>query len=347
VLIEGVKNMLIDFLKGLFSVDIGIDLGTANTLIYVKGRGVVLSEPSVVTIFNNSPIAYGMEAKKMIGKTPGEVKAIRPLRDGVIAYFDETESMIRYFIQKVHKRSSFIAPRIIVGVPCGITEVEKRAVVEATESAGARKVYLIEEPKASAIGADIDINEPTGNMIVDIGGGTTEVAVLSLGGIVISKSVRVAGDNMDQCIIDYLKGEYNLLIGERTAEKIKIQIGSAFPLEEEIEYEVKGRDLISGLPKLIVIDSKEIREALKEPVNTIIGIIKSALEETPPELASDIVDRGILLTGGGALLNLIDKKIAHDTGLLVKVADNPLTCVVIGTGKALENIELFSKITLK
>ena len=277
--------MILDFLKGLFSTDIGIDLGTANTLVYVKGKGIVLSEPSVVAIYNGKAIAFGIKAKKMLGRTPGDIQAIRPMKDGVIADFDVTHEMISHFIKKIHNRSRFIAPRVVISVPSGITGVEKRAVMEAAESAGARRVFLVEEPYAAAIGANLPVNEPSGSMIVDVGGGTTEVAVISLRGIVVSKSVRIAGDKMDVAIIDYLKQEYSLLIGERTAEKIKIEIGSAYPLETETEMDIKGRDLISGLPKLITVSSKEIRNALKETVNSIVTAVKAALEESPPKLS--------------------------------------------------------------
>lgn len=337
--------MILDFFKGLFSTDIGIDLGTANTLVYVKGKGIVLSEPSVVAIYNGKALAFGIEAKKMLGRTPGDIQAIRPMKDGVIADFDVTQEMISHFIKKIHNRSRFIAPRVVISVPSGITGVEKRAVIEAAESAGARRVFLIEEPKAAAIGAGLPVNEPSGSMIVDIGGGTTEVAVISLGGIVVSKSVRIAGDKMDIAIIDYLKQEYSLLIGERTAEEIKIKIGSAYYLNEEKEMDIKGRDLISGLPKLIAISSKEIRNALKEPVNSIVFAVRSALEETPPELSSDIAERGIVMAGGGALLQGLDKKISEECGLPINIAEDPLTCVVKGTGKILENIDLLMQIS--
>ncbi len=337
--------MILDFLKGLFSTDIGIDLGTANTLVYVKGKGIVLSEPSVVAIYNGKALAFGIEAKKMLGRTPGDIQAIRPMKDGVIADFDVTHEMISHFIKKIHNRSRFIAPRVVISVPSGITGVEKRAVIEAAESAGARRVFLIEEPKAAAIGANLPVNEPSGSMIVDVGGGTTEVAVISLGGIVVSKSVRVAGDKMDVAIIDYLKQEYSLLIGERTAEQIKIEIGSAYPLETETEMDIKGRDLISGLPKLITVSSKEIRNALKETVNSIVAAVKAALEETPPELSSDIADRGIVMAGGGALLKGLDKKLSEECGLSVYIAEDPLTCVVKGTGKILESIDLLMQVS--
>ncbi|HDS09050.1 MAG TPA: rod shape-determining protein [Firmicutes bacterium] len=339
--------MILDFLKGLFSTDIGIDLGTANTLVYVKGKGIVLSEPSVVAIYNGKALAFGIEAKKMLGRTPGDIQAIRPMKDGVIADFDVTQEMISHFIKKIHNRSRFIAPRVVISVPSGITGVEQRAVIEAAESAGARRVILIEEPKAAAIGANLPVNEPSGSMIVDIGGGTTEVAVISLGGIVVSKSVRIAGDKMDIAIIDYLKQEYSLLTGERTAEQIKIEIGSAYPLQDEKEMDIKGRDLISGLPKVITISSKEIRNALKEPVNAIVTAVRAALEETPPELSSDIAERGIVMAGGGALLKGLDKKISEECGLPIYIAEDPLTCVVKGTGKILESIDLLTQVFQK
>ncbi|MDD3625929.1 MAG: rod shape-determining protein [bacterium] len=339
--------MILDFLKGLFSTDIGIDLGTANTLVYVKGKGIVLSEPSVVAIYNGKALAFGIEAKKMLGRTPGDIQAIRPMKDGVIADFDVTQEMISHFIKKIHNRSRFIAPRVVISVPSGITGVEQRAVIEAAESAGARRVILVEEPKAAAIGANLPVNEPSGSMIVDIGGGTTEVAVISLGGIVVSKSVRIAGDKMDVAIIDYLKQEYSLLIGERTAEQIKIEIGSAYPLQDEKEMDIKGRDLISGLPKVISISSKEIRNALKEPVTAIVSAVRAALEETPPELSSDIAERGIVMAGGGALLKGLDKKISEECGLPIYIAEDPLTCVVKGTGKILESIDLLTQVSQK
>lgn len=338
--------MILDFILGYFAHDIGIDLGTATTLVYVEGKGIVLNEPSVVAIEKDvgKVLAVGEEAKSMIGKTPGNIVAIRPLKDGVIADFDTTQSMLRYFISRVHKRSNLFRPRVVIGVPSGVTEVEKRAVQEAAYSAGVREAHLIEEPMAAAIGAGLPISEPIGNMIVDIGGGTTEVAVISLGGIVVSQSRRVAGDEMDDSIIQYIKKSYNLLIGEKTAEKIKIEAGSAYPQEEESTVEVKGRDLIQGLPKTIQITSSEIREAMTEPITTIIEAIKSTLEETPPELTSDIMERGVVLAGGGALLRDIDKLISHSTGIPVHLAEDPIAAVVLGTGKVLEEIETLSKI---
>lgn len=328
---------------GLFSTDLGIDLGTANTLVYVKGQGIVLSEPSVVAINKNTNKvrAVGNEAKNMIGRTPGNIVAIRPLKDGVIADFETTEAMLRYFIQKVGNRKRLAWPRVAVGVPSGITEVERRAVQESAMQAGARKVHIIEEPMAAAIGAGLPVHEPQGCMIVDIGGGTTEVAVISLGGIVFSKSVRVAGDEMDQAIIQHLKRTYNMMIGERTAEEIKIAIGSAYPLKQELEIQVKGRDQVLGLPKIITITSEEIREALREPVSSIVEGVRVTLERTPPELSADIVDRGVVLAGGGALLRGLDQLLVKETGLHVTIADDPLSAVVLGTGKYLEGLKMF------
>lgn len=325
-----------------FSKDMGIDLGTANTLIYVKGKGIILREPSVVAIRNDSKkqvLAVGVEAKNMIGRTPGNITAIRPLKDGVIADFDVTQSMMKYFIRKAFNRGSFVRPRIVVCYPSGVTQVERNAIEEATYQAGAKNVYLLAEPMAAAIGAGLPVAEPTGSMVVDIGGGTTDVAIISLGGIVTSKSLRIAGDELDQSIVSYIKREYSLMIGERTAEQIKIEIGSAFPLDPEISMDIRGRDLVSGLPKTLTISSVEIREALREPVNSIIDAIKSTLEKTPPELSADIMDRGIMLTGGGALLNGFDKLINKETDMPVHIADNPLDCVAIGAGKALDNID--------
>jgi len=323
------------------SKDLGIDLGTANTLIYVKGEGIVLREPSVVAINNDTKkvLAVGAEAKEMIGRTPGNIIAIRPLKDGVIADFDITQVMLKKFIEKVSPKSAFTSPRIVVCFPSGITEVEKRAIDEATKQAGARDVLLLEEPMAAAIGSGLPVNEPTGSMIVDIGGGTTEVAIISLGGIVTSKSLRIAGDELDQAIIAYIKKEYSLMVGERTAEKVKLEIGSAFDLGEDNKMEIRGRDLITGLPKILEIKESEIREALKEPVNAIIDSIKSTLEKTPPELASDIMDKGITLAGGGALLRGLDKLIANETHMPVHIAESPLDCVALGAGKALDSLE--------
>jgi len=345
--------MFFDSIFGLFSNDLAIDLGTANTLVYVKGKGIVLSEPSVVAVRSDFPggskkvLAVGMEAKKMLGRTPGSIIAIRPMKDGVIADFEITEAMLKYFITKIHNRRALVRPRIIICVPSGITQVEKRAVRETAESAGAREVYLIEEPMAAAIGAGMPVSEPAGNMIIDIGGGTTEVAVISLSGIVYSQSVRVAGDKMDDAIVQYIKRKYNLLIGERTAELAKLTIGTAYPDKEIMSMEIKGRDLVDGIPKTIEINSEEIRTALAEPINSIIGAVRIALERTPPELAADIVDRGIILTGGGALLKNIDLLLKEETGLPIIRADDPLSAVVLGAGKALDELPLLKEITIK
>ena len=330
------------YLPGLYSRDMGIDLGTANTLVYVRGQGIVLSEPSVVAINRDTGRvrAVGSEAKNMIGRTPGNIVAIRPMKDGVIADFEITEAMLRYFITKVHNRRRLMVwPRVAIGIPSGITAVEKRAVTESATLAGAKKVYLIEEPMAAAIGAGLRVQEPQGCMIVDIGGGTTEVAVIALGGIVFSKSVRVAGDEMDQAIIQHLKRTYNMMVGERTAEEIKIAIGSAYPLKEELEIQVKGRDQVMGLPKILTITSEEIREALREPVSAIVDAVRVTLERTPPELSADIVDCGVVLAGGGALLRGIDQLLSKETGLHVAVAEDPLTAVALGTGKYLETFK--------
>ena len=343
---------LFDSVLGIFSTDLAIDLGTANTLVYVKGKGIVLNEPSVVAVhtdnrLKNRILAVGSEAKNMLGRTPGNIVAIRPLRDGVIADFEVTEAMLRHFIQKVHNRRTFIRPRIIIAVPSGITQVEKRAVRESAESAGAREVFLVEEPMAAAIGADLPITEPTCNMVVDIGGGTTEVAVISLAGIVYSRSIRIAGDKMDAAIIQYIKRKYNLLIGERTAEIIKTTIGNAYPDPQNLEtIEVKGRDLVSGIPKILSIDSEEIRVSISEQIDALVEIIKMALEHTPPELAADIVDRGIVLAGGGALLKNLDKLLKEETGLPITVTEDPLSTVVIGSGKILDNIEILKQIII-
>ncbi len=344
--------MFLDPILGIFSNDLAIDLGTANTLVYVKGKGIVLSEPSVVAVRKNARdrnkvLAVGKEAKMMLGRTPGNIVAIRPMKDGVIADFEITEAMLRHFIQKVHNRRTLIRPRIIICVPSGITPVEKRAVRESAESAGAREVYLIEEPMAAAIGAGLPITEPTCNMVVDIGGGTTEVAVISLAGIVYSKSVRTGGDKMDESILQYIKRKYNLLIGERTAEIIKTSIGNAYPMGEPEEIEVKGRDLVTGIPKILTINSEEVREAIQEQIDTIVNTVKTALEQTPPELAADIVDRGIYLTGGGALLKHLDILLHEETGVPIKIADDPLSAVVLGSGKALDNIDILSEVTVE
>ncbi len=339
---------MFDFLLGPLGRDMAVDLGTATTLVHVKGRGIVLIEPSVVAIEKKSGkiLAVGTDAKKMLGRTPGSIVAIRPLRDGVIADFDVTESMIRYFIQKVHNRRFAVKPRVVVCVPSGVTEVEKRAVFEATLQAGARAAFLIEEPMAAAIGAGLPIQEPTGNMVVDIGGGTTEVAVISLGGVVTSISIRIGGDECDESIIQHVKREYNIMIGERTSEEIKIEIGSAYPLSEEEDAEVRGRDLLTGLPKNIVLSSEEIRAAMEEPVSSIIQAIKSTLEKTPPELSSDIMDRGLVLAGGGALMKGLDERLRQETGMPVHVAEDPMTAVVLGSGKALEEIDVLKQILI-
>ncbi|MBQ9396611.1 MAG: rod shape-determining protein [Proteobacteria bacterium] len=342
--------MIFDRLFGYFSSDLAIDLGTANTLIYAKGRGIVVREPSVVAVQKENRgdkrvVAVGKEAKDMLGRTPGGIQAIRPMKDGVIADFEVTEAMLRYFIIKAHNRKTFVHPRIIICVPYGITEVEKRAVRESAESAGAREVYLIEEPMAAAIGAGLPITQPSGNMIVDIGGGTTEVAVISLAGIVHSNSVRVGGDKMDEAIMMHMKNKYNLLIGERTAEQIKMQIGMAYPSDEVLTMTIKGRDQAAGLPRTQEINSDEIRDALSDPIRQIVQGVRSALEHTPPELSADIVDKGIVLTGGGALLKNLDILIREETGLPVFIADDPLTCVVMGCGQALDEIELLREVT--
>ena len=341
--------MIFDRLLGHFSSDLAIDLGTANTLIYAKDRGIVVREPSVVAVQKESRgekrvLAVGKEAKEMLGRTPGGIQAIRPMQDGVIADFEVTEAMLRYFIMRAHNRKTFVHPRIIICVPYGITEVEKRAVRESAESAGAREVYLIEEPMAAAIGAGLPITQPSGNMIVDIGGGTTEVAVISLAGIVNSDSIRVGGDKMDEAIIMHLKNKYNMLIGERTAEHIKCTIGRAYPGDEVLTLSIKGRDQTAGLPRTQVINSDEIRDALSDPIRQIVQGVRSALEKTPPELSADIIDKGIVLTGGGALLKNLDILIREETGLPVLIADDPLTCVVMGCGKALDEMDLLREV---
>ncbi|MCS7236511.1 MAG: rod shape-determining protein [Armatimonadota bacterium] len=328
-----------------FSRDMGIDLGTANTLVYVRHEGIVLREPSVVAKRSDGAIlAVGDEAKRMIGRTPSDIHAMRPLRDGVIADFDTTAAMLSYFIRKGMRGRSLFKPRVIVGIPSGVTEVEKRAVIDATLQAGAREAYLIEEPMAAAIGAGLPVSEPVGSMVVDIGGGTTEVAVISLGGIVASKSIRIGGDEMDEAIIQYARKAYNLLIGERTAEEIKIAIGSAYPLREEQAVDVRGRDLVSGLPRTVRMTSAEIREALREPVLAIVDAVKQTLERTPPELSADIVERGIVLAGGGSLLRGLDRLLAEETGMPVTLTDDPLSAVVLGTGRALEEIDTLKKV---
>ena len=344
--------MFLDPILGWFSNDLAIDLGTANTLVYVKGKGIVLSEPSVVAVRKSDRdprprvLAVGREAKMMLGRTPGNIVAIRPMKDGVIADFEITEAMLRHFIRKVHNRRSLIRPRIIICVPSGITPVEKRAVRESAESAGAREVYLIEEPMAAAIGAGLPITEPICNMVVDIGGGTSEVAVISLAGIVYSKSVRVGGDKMDEAILQYVKRTYNLLIGERTSEIIKTTIGNASPGPESESMDVKGRDLVTGIPKIININSDEVRQAIQEQIDTIVAVVKTAREQTPPELAADIVDRGIYLTGGGALLKNLDILLHQETGLPIKIADDPLTTVVLGSGRALDNLNILKEVMI-
>ena len=325
-----------------------VDLGTANTLVYVRGRGIVLSEPSVVAIDQRSGEvhAVGIEAKRMLGRTPGNISAIRPLKDGVIADFDVTEQMLRHFIQKVHQ-NRWAHPRVVVCVPSGVTGVEKRAVEEATLSAGARSAFLIEEPMAAAIGAGLPVAEPTGNMVVDIGGGTTEVAVISLGGIVVAQSIRVGGDELDEAIISYVKKEYKLMIGSQTAEEVKLEIGSAYPLREEVQAEIRGRDMITGLPKTVVLSSEDVREALEEPLQQIIDAVKSTLDKTPPELASDIMDRGIMMAGGGSLLQGLDERLRQETELPIHVAESPLTCVAVGSGRSLEEFEVMQKASSK
>ncbi len=328
--------------------DMAVDLGTANTLVYVRGRGIMLNEPSVVAINtkNGAILSVGAEAKRMIGRTPGHIMAIRPLKDGVIADFDVTEKMLRYFIQAVHKRRFLAKPRVVVCVPSGITGVEQRAVEEATMSAGARAAYIIEEPMAAAIGAGLPVHEPAGNMVVDIGGGTTEVAVISLGGIVTSQSIRIGGDELDDSIISYIKKEYSLMLGERTAEEIKMAIGSAFPLPDEPHAEIRGRDLVSGLPKTIVVSSEEIRKAIEEPVNSIVDAVKNTLDKTPPELAADIMDKGIVLAGGGGMLRGLDERLKHETGMPIHITDNPLSSVAVGSGKCLEEFEALRKVLI-
>jgi rod shape-determining protein MreB len=335
-------------ITGLLGRDMAVDLGTANTLVYVRGRGIVLNEPSVVAIntLSKQILAVGSEAKRMIGRTPAHIQAIRPLKDGVIADFDVTEKMLRYFIQKVHTRRFLAKPRVVVCVPSGITGVEQRAVEEATIAAGARAAYIIEEPMAAAIGANLPIHEPTGNMVVDIGGGTTEVAIISLGGIVTATSVRVGGDELDESIIQYVKKEYSLMLGERTSEAIKLTIGSAFPTPDEMLAEIKGRDLVTGLPKTIHITAEEVRKAMEEPVNAIIDAVKNTLDRCPPELAADIMDRGIVLTGGGALLRGLDERLKHETGMPIHIAENPLHCVATGSGKCLEEFEVLKRVLI-
>ncbi len=327
--------------------DMAIDLGTANTLVYVRGRGIVLNEPSVVAININTKeiLAVGSEAKRMIGRTPGNIVAVRPLKDGVIADFDTTEKMLRYFIRKVHRRRYLVrGPRVVICVPSGITDVERRAVKESTYNAGASRVHIIEEPMAAAIGAALPVSEPTGNMVVDVGGGTTEVAVISLGGIVTSQSIRIAGDEVDAAIISYVKKEYSLMLGERTAEEIKIAIGSAFPTAEDSHAEIRGRDLVTGLPKTIVISAEEVRKAIEEPVNAVVDAVKTTLDKCPPELSGDVMDRGIVLTGGGALLRGLDERLKHETGMPIIVADDPLQSVALGSGRCVEDFESLQQV---
>jgi len=344
--------LLFDYILGAISNDLAIDLGTANTLVYVKGKGIVLDEPSVVAVHRDSRgtkkiLAVGTDAKKMLGKTPGNIVAIRPMKEGVIADFEITEAMLRHFILRVHNRRTFVRPRIIISIPSGITPVERRAVKETAESAGAREVYLIEEPMAAAIGAGLPITEPVSSMVVDIGGGTTEVAVISLAGVVYSKSVRVAGDRIDSSIVQYIKRKYSLLIGERTGEMIKTTIGCAYPENELKTVDVKGRDLISGIPKIVEITSEEVMEAMAEPVSVIINAVRDALENAPPELAGDIVDRGIVLAGGGALLRNLDVLLREETGLPITIADDPLSAVARGAGKALDELDILREVTIQ
>ena len=338
-----------DYILGFFSNDMGIDLGTATTLVYVKGQGIVLCEPSVVAIQKGSRgiLAVGEEAKRMLGRTPANIVAIRPMKDGVIADFEITEDMLRYFIKKVHNRRVFVRPRMVIAIPSGITEVEKRAVKDSAEHAGAREVYLVEEPIAAAIGVGLPIQDPGGNMIIDIGGGTTEIAVISLAGIVFSRSIRIGGDELDEAIIEHLKKTYNLMIGERTSELIKIKIGSAYPLEEELTMDVRGRDLVAGLPKTITISSEEVREAVSGPIAAILEATRMTLERTPPELSADLIERGIVLAGGGSLLRGLDKLISEETGLPVHMAEDPMTAVAIGTGKVLSEIKYLKKVTIR
>jgi rod shape-determining protein MreB len=332
-----------------FSNDLAIDLGTANTLVYARNRGIVVREPSIVVLnkLTNHIEAVGNEAKEMLGRTPGNIEAIRPMKDGVIADFEVTERMLGYFIKKAHGRKMYVHPRIVIGVPGEITQVEKRAVRDSAQKAGASEVYLVEQAMMAAIGAGLPITEPSGNMIVDIGGGTTDIAVISLSGIVYSRSVRVAGNEMDEALINYLKRKYNLLIGERTAEMIKCELGSAFPLKERLSMVIKGRDLVEGIPKELTITDEEIREALTETVNVIVDAVRMALERTPPELSADIMDKGIVLSGGGALLRALDERLRHETGLPVVQAEDPLACVVLGTGRVLEDMHLLRKVSLR
>jgi len=340
---KGLNNLL-----GLFSNDMGIDLGTATTLVYIKNQGIVLCEPSVVAVQagTSNVLAVGEEAKRMLGRTPGNIIAIRPMRNGVIADFEITEAMLRYFIKKVHNSRRLVRPRMVIAIPSGITEVEKRAVKDSALHAGAREVFMVEEPIAAAIGVGLPIQEPSGSMIIDIGGGTTEMAVISLAGVVFAKSIRIAGDEMDEAIINYLKKTYNLMIGERTAEDIKMKIGSAYPLDEELTMEVRGRDLVAGLPKMINISSEEVREALAEPIAQIVEAIRITLERTPPELSADLMEKGLILAGGGSLLRGLDKLISEETGLPVHIAEDPLTAVALGTGKVLSEIRYIKRLSV-
>jgi rod shape-determining protein MreB len=340
--------MAVKSLLSMFSNDLAIDLGTANTLVYAKNKGIVVREPSIVAVnkVTGNVEAVGKEAKEMLGRTPGNIVAIRPMKDGVIADFEVTEKMIKYFIEKAHGRRFLVKPRIVISVPSEITQVEKRAVKDSALRAGATEVYLIEQAMAAAIGAGLPITDPTGNMIVDIGGGTTDVAVISLAGIVYSRSVRVAGNEMDDAIIQYIKRKYNLLIGERTAEQIKMEIGSAFPLDDEMTMEIKGRDLVEGVPKTLVVSDEEIREALSETVSTIVDAVRVALERTPPELSADIMDKGIIIAGGGSMLKNLDKRLREETGLPVTLAEDPLACVALGTGQMLTDFNLLRKISI-
>lgn len=342
-------SKIFNMFLGLFSNDMGIDLGTSSTLVYIKNQGIVLCEPSVVAIQSGTShvLAVGEEAKRMLGRTPGSIVAIRPMKNGVIADFEITEAMLRYFIKKVHNSRMLVRPRIVIAIPSGITEVEKRAVKDSAIHAGAREVYMIEEPVAAAIGVGLPIQEPSGNMIIDIGGGTTEMAVISLAGIVFSKSIRIAGDEMDEAIINYLKKTYNLMVGERTAEEIKIRIGSAYPLDEEMTMEVRGRDLVSGLPKMITVTSEEVRESLAEPIAQIVEAVRITLERTPPELSADLIEKGLVLAGGGSLLRGMDKLISEETGLPVHLAEDPMTAVALGTGKVLSEIKYLRKVLVK
>jgi len=338
----------VNLIIGVFSNDMGIDLGTAITLVTVRGEGIVISEPSVVAIEKgtNKVLAVGDEAKRMLGRTPGSIVAIRPMKDGVIADFEITEGMLRYFIAKAHKRRHLVRPRIVIAIPSGITEVEKRAVKDSAMHAGAREVYLVEEPIAAAIGVGLPIQDPAANMVIDIGGGTTEIAVISLAGIVYAKSIRIGGDELDEAIVAHIKKTYNLMIGERTAENIKIKIGSAYPLDEELTMEVRGRDLVAGLPKMVTVSSEEIREAMSEPVQSIVEAVRTTLERTPPELSADLIDRGIVMAGGGALLRGLDKLLGEETGLPVHIAEDPLSAVAKGTGHVLSNIKYLKRVTV-